>query len=130
MGQTAGRYICPSDKVLHTTGTVQDGQMLRYPASKLDCDTRTPKMKCCPNTPARQVPRVINEYARDVARRLMRTKAFLKSRDERNGGLQYLTAGAGIPSVIPRSATLPYRPTAQSAKSSSSVPRLGNAKFR
>jgi hypothetical protein len=81
-------------------------------------------------TPARQVPRVINEYAQDVARRLMRTKAFLKSRDERNGGLQYLTAGAGIPSVIPRSATLPYRPTAQSAKSSSSVPRLGNAKFR
>jgi hypothetical protein len=57
--------------------------MLRYRASKFDCDTRTLKMKCCPNTPARQVPRDINEYARDVTRRLMRTKAFLRSRDER-----------------------------------------------
>jgi transposase len=78
-----GVYICPNDKVLHTTGTVHDGQMLRYRASKFDCDTCALKMKCCPNTPARQVPRDINEYARDVARRLMRTKAFLKSRDER-----------------------------------------------
>jgi hypothetical protein len=25
------------------------------------------KMRCCPNTPARQVPRDVNEYARDVA---------------------------------------------------------------
>jgi hypothetical protein len=40
-------------------------------------------MQCSPNTPARQVPRDIHEDARDVARRLMRTKAFLKSRDER-----------------------------------------------
>ena len=36
-----------------------------------------------PNTPARQVPRDVHEHARNVARRLMRTKAFLKSRDER-----------------------------------------------
>src|ERR1700722_11547251 len=57
--------------------------MLRYRASKFDCDTCVLKMKCCPNTPARQVPRDINEYARDVARRLMRTKAFLMSRDQR-----------------------------------------------
>ena len=33
--------------------------------------------------PARQVPRDLQENARDVARRLMRTKAFLKSRDDR-----------------------------------------------
>ena len=78
-----GVYICPNNKVLHTTGRVHDGHMLRYRASKFDCDTCVLKMKCCPNTPARQVPRDINEYARDVARRLMRTKAFLKSRDER-----------------------------------------------
>ena len=78
-----GVYICPNDKVLHTTGTVHDGHMLRHRASKFDCDTYSLKMKCCPNTPARQVPRDINEHARDVARRLMRTKAFMKSRDER-----------------------------------------------
>jgi hypothetical protein len=33
--------------------------------------------------PARQVPRDLHEEARDLARRLMATKAFLKSRDER-----------------------------------------------
>src|SRR5262245_56032129 len=40
-------------------------------------------MQCCPNMPARQVPRDLHEDARDLARRLMGTKAFLKSRDER-----------------------------------------------
>ena len=78
-----GVYLCPNNKVLHTTGTVHDGNMLRYRASKFDCDVCPLKMRCCPNMSARQVPRDINEYARDVARRLMRTKAFIKSRDER-----------------------------------------------
>lgn len=78
-----GVYICPNNKVLHTTGTVHDGKMLRYRASKRDCDVCPLKVQCCPNMPAREVPRDVNEHARDVARRLMRTKAFLKSRDER-----------------------------------------------
>ncbi|WP_430649531.1 transposase [Bradyrhizobium murdochi] len=38
---------------------------------------------CCPNMAARQVPRDVHEDARDMARRLMGTKRFLKSRDER-----------------------------------------------
>jgi transposase len=76
-------YICPNNKVLHTTGTVHDGTMLRYRASKLDCDVCPLKMQCCPNMIARQVPRDIHEDARDLARRLMGTKRFLKSRDER-----------------------------------------------
>jgi hypothetical protein len=33
--------------------------------------------------PSRQIPRDVHEYARDVTRRLKRTKAFLKSRDQR-----------------------------------------------
>jgi len=78
-----GVYICPNNKVLQTTGTVHDGKMLRYRALKRDCVTCPLKMQCCPNMPAREVPRDVNEYARDVARRLMRTRAFLKSRDER-----------------------------------------------
>ena len=78
-----GVYICPNKKVLHTTGTVHEGKMLRYRASKRDCDVCPLKMKCCPNMPVREVPRDVNEHARDVARRLMRTKGFLKSRDER-----------------------------------------------
>ena len=78
-----GIYVCPNNKALHTTGTVFDGTLLRYRASKFDCEACPLKMKCCPNTPARHVPRDLQEDARDVARRLMRTKALLKSRDER-----------------------------------------------
>ena len=40
-------------------------------------------MKCCPKAPSREVPRDVHEHARDVTRRLMRTKAFLKSRNQR-----------------------------------------------
>ena len=76
-------YICPNGKILHTTGTVHDGNMLRYRASKFDCDVCALKMQCCPKGPSRQIPRDLHENARDVARRLMGTKAFLKSRDER-----------------------------------------------
>jgi hypothetical protein len=65
----------PEYQVLRTTGTVHGGHMLRYRASKFDCDVCTHKMQYCPNTPARQVPRDINEYARDVARRTMRIRA-------------------------------------------------------
>jgi transposase len=78
-----GVYICPNNKVLHTTGTVHDGNTLRYRASKFDCEVCALKMQCCPKGPSRQIPRDINEHARNVARRLMRTRAFLKSRDER-----------------------------------------------
>jgi len=78
-----GVYICPNGKVLHTTGTVHEGNTLRYRASKFDYEVCPLKMQCCPNSPTRQVPRDVHEYARDVTRRLMRTKAFLKSRDER-----------------------------------------------
>jgi transposase len=78
-----GVYVCPNNKVMHTTGTVHDGKMLRYRALKRDCNVCALKMQCCPNMPAREVPRDVNEHARDVACRLMRTKGFLKSRDER-----------------------------------------------
>ena len=50
---------------------------------KFDCDVCALKMQCCPNTPARQIPRDVHEDARDLARRLMGTKRFLKSHDER-----------------------------------------------
>jgi hypothetical protein len=78
-----GVYICPNNKVLHTSGTVHDGRTLLYRASKLDCDVCALKARCCPNQVARKVPRDVHENARDAARRLMRTQAFLKSRDER-----------------------------------------------
>ena len=76
-------YICPNGKLLHTTGTVIDGSTLRYRASKRDCDLCAFKMQCCPNTPARQIPRDLNEDARDVARALVKTEAFEQSHRER-----------------------------------------------
>ena len=78
-----GHYICPNGKVLRTRGTVHSGRTLLYRASKLDCDVCPFKAKCCPKAPARKVPRDLHEDARDVARRKMDTKAFLKSRDQR-----------------------------------------------
>src|SRR5271169_106407 len=78
-----GVYICPNNKVLHTSGTVHEGYKVRYRASKFDCEVCALKIRCCPKGPSREVPRDVHEYARDVTRRLMRTKAFLKSRDQR-----------------------------------------------
>ena len=48
-----GVYVCPNDKLLHTTGTVHDGNTLRYRASKFDCEKVCAlKMQCCPNGPS------------------------------------------------------------------------------
>jgi transposase len=76
-------YICPKGKLLHTTGTVIDGSTLRYRASKRDCDVCAFKMRCCPHTPSRWIPRDVHEDARDVARALAKTAAFDQSRRER-----------------------------------------------
>jgi hypothetical protein len=64
-------YICPGGKTLTTTGTrVNDGDTLLYRASKADCDACALRPRCCPNTPARKVPRSIHEHARDMAREI------------------------------------------------------------
>ncbi len=76
-------YRCPTGKISRTTGRVHDGGSIRYRASKLDCDACPLKPKCCPNMPARQVPRDVNEDARDHARALIGTPEFEKSRNER-----------------------------------------------
>jgi Transposase DDE domain len=56
---------------------------MRYRASKLDCDGCSLKPRCCPGQPARKIPRSIHEGARDMARDLSRTDAYLTSRRER-----------------------------------------------
>ena len=64
-------YICPGGKPLSTTGTlVNDGATILYRASKHDCQSCVLKNRCCPNTPARKVPRSIYEGARDLARQI------------------------------------------------------------
>lgn len=76
-------YVCPAGKLLTTTGNVGDDHILRYLASKRDCDACRLKQQCCPKMLFRKVTCDINEDARDLARALMGTPEFDKSRDER-----------------------------------------------
>jgi transposase len=76
-------YVCPDGKLLTTTGSVGDDHILRYLASKRDCDACPLKPRCCPKMPFRKVTRDVNEDARDLARALMGTPEFDRSRDER-----------------------------------------------
>jgi hypothetical protein len=81
-------YRCPAGKDLRPSRrlrgpTVDEDGILRYRASKLDCETCELKPKCCPSTPARKVPRSIYEGARDLARDIATTDAYVTSRRER-----------------------------------------------
>ena len=76
-------YTCPAGRTLTTTRKIMDGDHLLYRASKLDCDVCPSKMQCCPKEPARKIPRNIYEDARDVARALAKTEAFVQSRRDR-----------------------------------------------
>jgi hypothetical protein len=87
----ADAYICPAGKQLRQRQKVyrterpladEDG-MMRYRASKLDCDACGLKPRCCPNTPARKIPRSIHEGARDMARDIALTENYVTSRRQR-----------------------------------------------
>jgi transposase len=84
-------YICPAGKQLRQRQKIyrtprplvdEDG-MMRYRASKLDCECCSLKPQCCPNAPARKIPRSIHEGARDMARDIAATDAYVTSRRER-----------------------------------------------
>jgi hypothetical protein len=84
-------YICPAGKELRQRRKIyrvprplvdQNG-MMRYRASKLDCQGCSLKPRCCPNEPARKVPRSVREGARDMARDIAKTGAYVTSRRER-----------------------------------------------
>lgn len=84
-------YRCPGDKLLQhyrrpfstpRSGVGKDN-MLRYRASKHDCDACALKPRCCPKAPARKVTRSIYEGARDMARDIAKTDAYQTSRYQR-----------------------------------------------
>lgn len=82
-------YTCPAGKELRQRQKiyrvprpfVDENGMLRYRASKFDCEDCLLKPQCCPNAPARKLLRSIHEGARDVARDI--AKAYVTSRRER-----------------------------------------------
>ena len=76
-------YFCLGGKMLTCKGTIVNDNQLMYRASKYDCDACALKPRCCPNDPARKIPRSIHEGARDMARDIAKTDAYHTSRRER-----------------------------------------------
>jgi hypothetical protein len=83
-------YECPTGKELHRRRRIYakphdegaDG-VIRYRASKRDCDVCALKPKCCPNMPARKIARSTPAAARDKARAIAKTEAYAVSRRQR-----------------------------------------------
>jgi len=74
-------YYCPGGMALPTTGTlVNDGTTMLYRALQHECAECALKSRCCPNTPARKIPRSIHEGARDMARQIARSSEGATSR--------------------------------------------------
>jgi transposase len=76
-------YRCPNGKPLRSSGRVNKDSTIRYRASKMDCEICPLKQRCCPNTPARKIPRSIYEQARGKARDIYKSTRYKKSFDER-----------------------------------------------
>lgn len=85
------RYICPAGKDLvqyRVAGRLakakppKDGRY-KYRSRKTDCDVCLLKSSCCPNLPQRRIQRSVHAEARDVARRIIASDAYLVSRCER-----------------------------------------------
>ena len=86
--QRSDAYVCPAGKLLHPrrktykapTPLVDADGLMRYRASKTDCDLCPLKPRCCPAQPARKILRSIHEGARQMARDIARTEDYEISR--------------------------------------------------
>ncbi|MCJ8309928.1 MAG: IS1182 family transposase [Hyphomicrobiales bacterium] len=87
----ANEYTCPAGNKLKKywrkmskprTGVSKDG-FIRYFARKSDCSACELKKQCTPNQPARKIARHIYEGARDRARELSLTDAYVDSQRRR-----------------------------------------------
>ncbi|WP_284242290.1 transposase, partial [Neomesorhizobium albiziae] len=85
-------YLCPGGRELRQRQrnftnerppAVDDIGMVRYRARKADCDACALKARCCPKAPARKILRSIHEGARDMARNIATTDAYVVSRRQR-----------------------------------------------
>jgi len=83
----ADAYTCPGGKQLvqfrrtykkPRSGVDAEG-LKRYRASKMDCDACPLKPQCCPSDPQRKVLRSIHEHARDRARDITKTDAYVRA---------------------------------------------------
>ena len=88
--QEADHYTCPAGKPLHRRRRKLSArwadmpvETINYRAPKKDCGVCLLKPRCCPNEPMRRVTRSIHEAARNKARAIARTDAYVVSRRER-----------------------------------------------
>jgi len=80
-------YRCPGGKTLvryRQAGRAAKGKpcadgLWRYRAKKADCDACALKPRCCPKAPMGKVMRHVHEGARDMARDITRTDAYVVS---------------------------------------------------
>ena len=66
----------------HRTGITKANTII-YRASPADCGHCPRKSQCCPTVPARKIHRQVHEDARDLARSLVKTKAYIQSSKDR-----------------------------------------------
>ena len=79
-GRELKRYRRPGR--LAKAKSPKDG-LNKHRARQRDCEICPLKPKCCSTLPHRKVPRPVHEDARDVARRITATDAYVTSRRER-----------------------------------------------
>ena len=84
-------YVCPAGKRLRPrnrnfktprSAVDQDG-FIRYRARQQDCGGCALRQKCTPNMPTRKILRSIHEGARDMARNIATSDAYMTSRRQR-----------------------------------------------
>ena len=84
-------YVCPGGKRLRprnrnfavARSTVDQDGFIRYRARQQDCSGCELRQRCTPNMPARKIMRSIHEGARDMARDIATTDAYVTSRRQR-----------------------------------------------
>ena len=77
------RFVCPAGKFLTTTGKPTADDTYVYRARNLECAACPMKPDCCPKAPTKKLSRSIYEEARNVARAISQTDAYIESRKER-----------------------------------------------
>lgn len=89
--EEANEYRCPEGKLLRCDwrqftrprSHITKVNTILYKSRQGDCLNCSMKAQCCPNTPYRKIARSIYEPARDVARAIAKTDAYLQSRKDR-----------------------------------------------
>lgn len=84
-------YRCPAGNPLRSEwrafknerSHVTKANTIIFRSRQTDCVACPMKAKCCPNTAFRKIARSVHEDARDVARRIAATPAYVRSRHER-----------------------------------------------